>query len=230
MALNDAQLKSNRYIHDILQSLEHFSVDLATDKLWTALLFLQRGDYGMCLRTSKALLSSIPPYALYFSQGNCTSSYHTKGIYEDAFFGSEMNVVQRARTAWLIDFMVSKDSISTMPPAIQVELAYCDPLFGVLLSPFACAYYFMFLCYHTLGEYENRNRTLRLLVDVANNNEQCGYFVYHTYNIVGHCLMFVGEISQAMEMFVKSCQFTLKFPLVQEYNAGYDYLRNLLQG
>ena len=59
-----------------------------------------------------------------------------------------------------------------MPLAIQVEMRFCNDKEGMKISPFTCAYHLMFLSYHELGQYGERDNALRLLIDTVNNLEQ----------------------------------------------------------
>ena len=82
----------------------------------------------------------------------------------------------------------------------------------------------MFLCYHNLGQYDNRNRALRQLVDTANDRERCGLRRHHSYNIAGHCMLMAGYVDMAWDMFLKSVRFTQPDPVIDKYNAVYKYL------
>ena len=117
-----------------------------------------------------------------------------------------------------------------MPRAIQIELDYCDKYIGVFISPFAYTYYLMFLCYHGLGQYVNRDRALRQLVDTVNDDERCGAFRHHSYNITGHCLLMAGCVDIARVMFLQSAQFrrSMRLPIFDNYNAAYKYLSLML--
>ena len=82
----------------------------------------------------------------------------------------------------------------------------------------------MFLCYHGLGKYDNRDRALRQLVDIANDKERNGVFRHHSYNIAGHCMLMAGNVDMARDMFLKSVRFTHQAPVLDKYNAAYKYL------
>ena len=81
----------------------------------------------------------------------------------------------------------------------------------------------MFLNYCGLRQYDNRDRALRQLIDVVNNEEQRGHFRFHSYNIVGHCLLSVGETEQARDMFMRSYQITLSDLRHHRYNSAQYY-------
>ena len=98
--------------------------------------------------------------------------------------------------------------MTMVPAAIQVELKNCNEDYGVLLSPFVCAYYLMFLNYCGLRQYDNRIHALRQLIDVINNQEQRGYFRFNSYNIAGHCLLSVKDRDQARDMFIRSYELS----------------------
>ena len=114
-----------------------------------------------------------------------------------------------------------------IPAAIQVELLHCDEDYGVNLCTFGCAYYLMFLNYSGLRQYDNRDRMLHQLIEVANNPEQNGISLYRSYNIAGHCLLSVGETEQAREMFIRSYRFTLPDLRIHRCNSAQYYLQCL---
>ena len=149
----------------------------------------------MALLTINKLLSSVPPYALYSSFCRVVSGSEAKCLYEEKFMNAKLD----PRRALLSDFIVNKKHIAIVPAAIQMELIYNNPEEPLLLSPFTCAYYLQFLCYHGLRQYDNRDCALRQLVDITDNSEQreCDCLKFHTYNIAGHCLWVVGKTAHA---------------------------------
>ena len=179
------------------------SVDISTCKLWYAIVLLMKKDYTACLRTVNDVLSRIPPYALYMSGCEIVSSNESKSLYEHIYQESDIDIMKRTRTSWLMDLRFTKDMLETVPLAIHVELSVCDPYIGVKVSPFTFAYYLMFLCYHELRRYGDRDRALRLLVDVVNNPEQREASMNRTLNIAGHCLLLAGQRDRARELFIK---------------------------
>ena len=220
--------QSNRYLHYLTTSLSRnvYGTDIATSKLWLATFLLQQGDYYKSLQNVNDVLSSIPPYALYCS-GDIRSGEDSKQIYVDRYRGRNTDVLFRANEAWLFDMNITHSEYSFMPRAIQIEIDHCDPTCGVLTSPFTYTYYLMFLCYHRLGQYDNRDRTLRLLIDTVNDRKRCGLRRYHSYNIVGHCMLMAGYVEMARDMFLKSVRF-IHTPsiscVLDKYNAAYKYL------
>ena len=106
-------------------------------------------------------------------------------LYVDRFLHSESSTMERVREAWLCELVVRKSQTKVMPLGIQIELYFYDAFHHFWLSPFICLYYLQFLCYHELHQYDNRDRALRQLVNVTNNDEQCGDFRHHSYNIAG---------------------------------------------
>ena len=84
----------------------------------------------------------------------------------------------------------------------------------------------MFLCYHGLGQYDNRDRALHQLIEVVNNREQCGEERHLPYNIAGHCLLITGERDRARDMFNRSQQFARGNLEWEKYNSATWYLRN----
>ena len=81
--------------------------DISTCKLWYAMVSLMRTDYATCLRTVNDVLSRIPPYALYWSDGHLLSSRESASLYEDVYLQSDADVVERPRTSWLLDPNIS---------------------------------------------------------------------------------------------------------------------------
>ena len=170
-------------------------MDIATDKLWISILFLLKADYSSALFTINKLLSSIPPYAVYFNHDMKRHEFHV--LFVDMF--SHSDLFEAAKRAWVFNLCVFKCGMSVFPTAIQSSYD-C-----VKISPFTLAHYLQFLCYHNLRQYENRNHALRQLVEVVQNNKQngCACIRVLGYEIAGHCLWYVGEIARATEMFQK---------------------------
>ena len=170
------------------------------------------------------VLSSIPPYALYHS-ARIMSGEDSKKLYVDRYCGRSTDLLCRATEAWLFDMTITYSEYSFVQRAIQIELEHCNRKVGVVyISPFTYAYYLMFLCYHGLGKYDNRDRALRQLVDTASDEERCGVRRYHSYNIAGHCMLIAGYVEMARNMFLESAQFSQVEPVIDKYNAVYKYL------
>ena len=208
-----------------LLSRNVYGTDIATSKLWLATFLLQQGDYCRTLQNVNDVLSSIPPYALYYS-GIIWSGDDSKQLYIDRYHGRNMDILCRTKEAWLFDMHITHSDYSFVSRAIQIELVLCDPITGVKISPFTYAYYLMFLCYHGLGQYDNRDRALRQLVDTVNNRERCGVLRHCSYNIAGHCLLMAGYTEIARNIFLESAQFThtRRTTVLDKYNAAYKYL------
>ena len=187
--ISSQQFKGNRVLYKLhlLAYSDTSSFDISTCKLWYAMALLMKADYTACLRTVNNVLSRIPPFALYMSGYIIQSSDESKSLYGQIHKDSDNDFMDRASTSWLMDLRFTKDMLGMVPSAIHIELSFCDPDIGVDVSPFTFAYYLMFLCYHELRQYGDRNRALRLLLDVVNNPEQHGV-PHHSFNIAGHCL------------------------------------------
>ena len=199
--------------------------DISTFRLWYALLMTMRGDYRLSLDVINTILSSIPPFALYYSTfNNLRISNETKNWYIDVFSLDDKSLAQRGRTAWMFDMFIMPTNIDLVPVAIQIELRHCYKRYGVHLSPFVCAYYLMFLNYHALQQYENRDRALCQLIETVKNPVQCGYIRHHSYNITGHCLLYMGLYEQARDMFIRSYRFTSDGPH-HSFNSARLYLQ-----
>ena len=208
-------------LHHIINHNKSSAIDISTCKLRYAIILLMKGDYDLTLTIVNQVLSSIPPFALY------SSNEGTEGerLYVDIFLKSEQNIMQRARKAWLRDLIVEKRMAEIMPLAIRVELFVIDCNIKVVcLSPFICLYYMMFMCYHNLGQYDNRDRALRQLIDVANNYDQSGRMPHHSFNIAGHCLLIAGDIVRARRMFFTSYMLTHDCPPFDKFNAAPWYM------
>ena len=200
---------ANKYVYKLFRLLYSCSSDIATNELWTAILFLMKEDYSMALRTVNKLLSSIPPYALYYRKCPLRRSYGKYSgfdpkiihVYAEIFFDSELDISQIARRAWLFDFSIFGNAIAIMPISMQLDKE-------ITFSPFIFAYYLQFLCYYGLRQFDNRDRALRQLVEVAENPEQCGCdcIKFPEYKLVGHCFLHAGQTVRAKEMFIKAYQ------------------------
>ena len=203
-------------------------IDISTSMLWYAMLMTKCGDYRLSLRVVNQVLSSVSPFALYFTGNDLRYvSNETKTRYADMFSSNDTRVTERARRAWMFDLRIMPIHMDMVPAAIHVELVHCDDDYGVWLSPFVCAYYLMFLNYCGLRQYDNRDRALRQLMDVVKDPEQRGLRLHHSFNIAGHCLLSVGEIEQARIMLMRSYQFTLSDLRYHRYNSAQYYLQFL---
>ena len=117
---------------------------------------------------------------------------------------------------------MSQEDFHFVPCAIQIELLHCDPHVGVRISPFVYAYYLIFLCYHGLGQCDNRDRALHQLVDTVNNPQSRGLRRHQSYNIAVHCLLIAGHTKITKDLFFKTAHFTYQLPsLLDKQNAAY---------
>ena len=195
-------------------------------------LFISVWVYTSTLSTVNQLLSNIAPFALYCC---CQNPDHwgrteAKELYIHNFMDSDITSENQAKTAWLVPFGIKENMAYAMPLAIQIEFRFYDSFFHVVqLSPYVCAFYLMFLCYHELGKYNERDRALRQLVDVANTPTQCGPHPHHALNITGHCLFLAGKITQARDFFKYSCEVCQHNPPWDKHNSAMYYLQCLFQ-
>ena len=220
----------NRRMHRSCQylRLNTRGFDISTYRLWYAMLMTMRSDNRFSMDVLNSILSRIPPFALYCNPaGDLRSRDETINLYVDVFSRDDEGIAARARKAWKFDIVIMPCDMDMVPVAIQTELTHCDNDIGVYLSPFVSAYYLMFLNYHALHQYENRNRALTQLIETVNNPEQCGSFRYHSYNIAGHCLLYMGLYEQARDMFIRSFQFTSDIPPHDGLNSVRLYLQCL---
>ena len=220
--------QGNKLVYVYMKRLDKniYGTDMATSRLCLATFFLQQGDYSRSSMIISYVLSSIPPYAQYYSLLSNSSNDLSKQLYVNKYCTRNLNIIRKAKEAWLKDMRFTPAEYPFLPSAIQVELCYCPEKFGVLISPFTYAYYLMFLCYHGLGQCDNRDRALRQLVDTVNDDERRCVVRFHSYNIAGHCMLMAGYVEMARELFLISAQFThnLRSPVFDKYNSAYKYL------
>ena len=197
------------------------SFDISTCKLWCAILLYMKGDCLSTLDIVNQVLSCIPPYAMYFE----STINERKQLYVDMFLDYHTTTIQRARRAWMFNLYLDKDMIYSvsLPMGIQIELHFSDNC--VMLSPFICAYYLQFLCFHDMHQYDNRDRALSLLTGVAYNFEQNGN-PQNAWNLAGHCLLLAEKRDQARVMFNLSYTASQMFPPHDKYNSALWYLQN----
>ena len=120
-----------------------------------------------------------------------------------------------------------KDMNDAMPIGIQIELLFCHKSMRMKwLSPFTCAYYLQFLCYHAMHQLDNRERALQQLIDAVHDVKQCGNEQFTSLNIAGHCLLLAGKLVQARDMFYQSYLSTIMLPFHHEQNSAVWYLKN----
>ena len=131
----------------------------------------------------------------------------TGRLYVDEFVNSDTESIRRAWEAFNIEFLKSKSDL--LPLAYQIELYFCHAVYRrIRISPMTCLYYLMFLCYHELKQYDNRNQVLRELENVASALKNGNIIIrQHAYNIAGHCLLVAGEKCRARDMFLSSHQY-----------------------
>ena len=220
--------RENKSLYKHIRALDKilFGVDISSSQLWLATFRLQYEDYLATLETVNNVLSSIPPYALYCDGMLIHTEYPS--AYRDMCNMGNVNVVDRAKKAWLFNLEIIHEDFHFVPRAIQIALLHCDPTIGVSISPFVYAYYLLFLSYHGLGQYDNRDCALRQLVDIAIGKKRCGLVKYHSYNIAGHCLLMVGHTEMARELFLNSAHYTHQLGSVYDsYNPAYQYISYL---
>ena len=213
----------------LLQSNDQ-GFDLSTSRLLYAMIMTTKCHFCVSLRIVNKVLSSITPFALYYTGRSLRKvSDDTKERYINVFNNNDTNVMKRARRAWMLDLLILPSHMDMVPAAIQVELKHCDEDHGMALSPFVCAYYLMFLNYCGLRQNEDRDRALRQLIDVVNDQQQCGHNRHNSYNIAGHRLLSLGELDKARHMFILSYELTLQYPAYHHINSAQYYLQCLSQ-
>ena len=206
------------------------SFDISTLKIWCAIIYLTKRDYKTALSIVEELESCIRLFALYEPSIYPCETSEAELLYVEEFVNSGTEFIQRARKAWLFNIEFLKSKSDVLPLAIQIELYFCHAVYRrVRISPFTCLYYLMFLCYHEMKQYRNRNQALHELENVANDYYKQGNLInrHHAYNIAGHCLLIAGKTRRARKMFKYSHQFmTDMCSCLKEYNSAMWYLDN----
>ena len=217
----------NKGMYELCRKAQNdiYAFDISSSKLWCAILLYMKGFTSPTLNIVNQVLSSIPPYVMYQSVMNQASSA-VKQLYVDMFLDSDFTTIQRARRAWMFDLIITQEMIDVVPLAIKLELYANHVYVPVTFSPFACAYYLQFLCYHRMHQYDSRDRALQQLIEVANNEEQCGNILHHSLNIAGHCLLLAGRRNHARDIFRRSYLITQMVPPYDKFNSALWYLRN----
>ena len=212
----------NKAVHQLCRTAQNytFSFDISTCKLWCAILLLKKGEFLSSLNIINQMLSNIPPFAMYLQRfiGN-----DAEQMYVDMFLDSDDTVIHRARTAWMLDLYVTENMTDVVPLAIQIEILF-NCFFPAQLSPFTCAYYLQFLCYHRMQQYDNRDRVLQQLIEVVLTTEQCGNPLT-SWNIAAHCLILAGRRVQARDMLYMSYMATQNTAF-EMWNCAKWYLQN----
>ena len=225
-SLQHKGVHGNKGVYQLRRTAQNdtWSFDISTSKLFCASLLFKKGDFSSTLNIINQVLSNIPPFLMYNYNVNLTFvDTEAKQLYADMFLDSDVTMIQRAKKAWISDLLITKDMIDVVPLAIQIELHFFD-LHPIPLSPFTCAYYLQFLCYHRMQQYENRDSALRQLIEVVFNREQCSIH-YFSINIAGHCLLLAGKRDQARAMFIRSHSLTQQSP-AGKFNPALWYLQN----
>ena len=219
-------IQGNKFQYSHLRALDNnvFGNDIASNKLLLATHLLKCKDNHTVLQTVNRILSSIPSCALYMTADIIYTGNDTMLLLDDLCRG----YANREKEAWLFDLNIVGDDLACMPFAIQAEIVNSDPKIGIFISPFTYSYYLMFLCYHELGQFENRDRALCKLLDTINDHRRCSVMRHISYNIAGNCFLMVENSEMARELFVKSVQFTQQIsPFVDLYNSAHHYLSNM---
>ena len=148
--------KSMYYYMNMLDKNVH-GTDIASSRLWLATFLFLQGDHRRLLQTINDIFSSVPPYAIEYSVDIPTND-RCKQLYVHTCCIRNTHTIRRTQEAWLIDMYITNDVYFLVSSAIQNELDHCDANVGFFLSHFTYAYHLMFLCYHELCQYDDRNR------------------------------------------------------------------------
>ena len=228
-SLNHTCAPGNKGMYKLYRLAQNdtYSIDVSACKLWCAILLYLKGFNLSALDTVNQFLSSIPPYLIYFSGRINRARDEAKTSYLEMFLDLDITTTQRAKRAWMFDFVVAQDMTEVVPLAIQIEF-YFSGSYTMNISPFTCAYYLQFLCYHNIYQHDNKELALQQLIKVAYNTEQRGNYVHHCLNIAGHCLLLAGRRAQARDMFYMSYEISRRNPPLDRYNSALWYLQNCL--
>ena len=229
----------NRGVYQLCRIAKNdtYSFDLSTSKLWCAILSYTKGSILLTLDIVNNVLSNIPPFAMYFNYhyNEICASNEAKTLYANMFLDSDIPILQKAKKAWMLDLCIMHGAIKDrfpftpitiplfdLPLAIKIEYSFHRKLF---LSPFTCAYYLQFLCYHEMNKYHDRDRSLQALIDIVNDlEEKQNCKPYISLNITGHCLLLVGRRDEARDMFYRSYACTQQSPF-HSFNSATWYLQ-----
>ena len=215
----------------VFRNINMLGNDISSSRLWCATVLQQTGKYGAALGVINSVLSAIPPYALYYSTYRIKNSDVSKLLYKDTLLTRESNSLNRAKQAWLFDIFIDQRDYNFMPSAINIELFYLDKFGYLTVSPYTFAYYLMFLCYHELGQYENRDYALSQLAGTVfehPSGERCSDEMHYSCNIVGHCCLVAGQVDKARKCFEFSIYFSRFLgDMYDKYNSAYHYLSYL---
>ena len=113
----------NKYVHYHIALLSRnvYGTDIAKSKLWLATFLLHQGDYYRSLQNVNDVLSSIPPYVLYYC-GGTMSEEDSKQLYIDRYCGRKTDMLCKGKEAWLFDMTITNSGYSFVPCAIQNHL------------------------------------------------------------------------------------------------------------
>ena len=229
-SIKPTSVQGNKDVYQLCRTANNdtYSFDISTCKLWCAILLYTKGSILATLDIINTVLSSIPPFAMYMNEWRMCASIEAKELYVNMFMDSGVPMFQRARKSWMFDLFIAHDMINMVPLAIQTELFFNTHPVELILSPFTCAYYLQFLCYHNMHQYNNRDRALQELIDIVNDIDQKRNGHPHvSLNMTGHCLLLAGRRDQALVMFQRSYRFTEGIhPLIHQRNSATWYLQN----
>ena len=215
-------VQRNRSVYQLYKTVQNdtCSFDISKCELWCAILLYKKQDFSLALNIINQMLSSIPPFTMYHDHFIETDA---KQLYVDTFLDSDITTIHRARKAWMFDLTFAQAMTNVVPLAIQIELYFRGTQI-VWLSPFTCAYYLQFLCYHEMHQYDNRDHALQQLIEVGKNPKQHGYPLT-SFNIIGHCLLLAGRTVQARTILYWSYMLSHKTPR-EKWNSAKWYLLN----
>ena len=216
---------TNKDMYQIHQTSknDNLSFDITTCKLWCAMLLYMRKDFSSTLDIVNQVLSNIPPYAMYVYNDKIIASNEDKELYASILLDSVTSVIERAKKAWMFCLCFNKDMSGLLPLGINIELYFTDKY--IVLTPFTCAYYLQFLCYHEMHQYVKRDRALQQLHKASEDPEYIKS-THYDINILGHCLLLAGKRVQARYMFDISYELTQRHPPADKYNSALWYLQN----
>ena len=202
---------------------ETLSADISTCKLWCAILLYMRRDFSSTLSIINQFLSDIPPYAIYLRKYKFVARNEDIELYVSMLQDSNTSIIERAKKAWMFPMSFRKNMSDSLPLGLNILLYFSDG--GINLSPFICAYYLQFLCYHQMHQYANRDCVLKQLIELEKNPKQLKFKITDI-NIIGHCLLLAGQRALARYTFYRSYTETQSRPPEDKYNSAIWYLQN----
>ena len=174
-----------------------------------------QGHHYTALEILNTTLQKLTPAVLQSRQTEYTQ--HQTELYMSTVCGRGLSLEAKLKVA-MINNIVLLDDSSIVPVEFQPEVNHCRPLY--VMPPVAYAYSIKFLCFHHMGDSENKIKTLRHLEEVVLGK----YYVLDRHfsnalTLLGACYEVFGDLSNAKRCYLmaldnppncQSVQFRLK--------------------